>query len=382
MTARHRGIRLVTLDVGGVLGTVAGPSLGTALATASPHDPATVADIVRTHLHTRAHTTPELIPRLATELALPSRTVRDILRAPRPLLIQPTARALLAGLRDAFPGVQVVVCSNLAAADAAHADLIHAELGPLLDDSYFSYQVGMAKGTGPDLFEHIARGHGVQLSEIVHVGDKLHDDVHAPLLAGCRALLLHPHHADTPRVATGDRYRTAPDLATAIHELHHWIPTSTPRPTLPVRAAALIRNTHGQLLLVRGPDDEKFSFPGGRCAPHGPDSPPHAAAREVYEELRLTVTPGTLLWAGWAEAESSAGENKAHFLFEAHLHGTTVPDPDPTEVAEYRWASHNDALHLLHPAEANRLVRITRGQHHGWQHLVVPRSYIPEDDIH
>ncbi|MCA1229394.1 NUDIX hydrolase, partial [Saccharopolyspora sp. 6M] len=113
-----------------------------------------------------------------------------------------------------------------------------------------------------------------------------------------------------------------------------------------------------------------------------PDSPPHAAAREVYEELRLTVTPATLLWAGWTEAESSAGENKAHFLFEAHLHGTTVPDPDPTEVAEYRWASNNDALHLLHPAEANRLVRITRGQHHGWQHLVVQRSYIPEDDIH
>ncbi|WP_258349015.1 NUDIX domain-containing protein [Saccharopolyspora gregorii] len=367
MTARHRGIRLITLDVGGVLGTVAGPSLGAALAAASPRDAATVADIVRTHLHTRAHTTPELISRLAAELALPSRTVRDILGTPRPLLIQPTARALLTGLRDAFPDVQVVVCSNLAAADAAHADLVRAELGLLLDDSYFSYKVGMAKGTGPDLFEHISRQHDVQLSEIVHVGDKLHDDVHAPLLAGCRALLLHPHHADIPRVAAPDRYRTAPDLATAIHELQQWIPTSTPRPTLPVRAAALVRNTHGQLLLVRGPDDRHFSFPGGRCEPHGPDSPPHAAAREVHEELRLTITPGALLWAGWSEAESTAGENKVHFLFEAHLHGTTVPDPDPNEVTEYRWATNNDALHLLHPAEANRLVRITRKQAHGWQ---------------
>ncbi|MGW0891493.1 NUDIX domain-containing protein, partial [Saccharopolyspora sp. NPDC002578] len=207
-----------------------------------------------------------------------------------------------------------------------------------------------------------------EMSEIIHVGDKIHDDVHAPLIAGCRALWVHPEHTHRPRVAAHDRYRTAPDLAGAITELRRWIPASVPRPTLPVRAAGLIRNATGQLLLVRGPTDEKFSFPGGRCESRGPDSPPQAMVREVHEELRLTVTPGTLLWAGCSEGESSAGENKAHFLVEAHLVGTTVPDPDPAEVAEYRWASNNDALHLLHPAEANRLVRITRRQTHGWQH--------------
>ncbi|WP_243793822.1 NUDIX domain-containing protein [Saccharopolyspora gloriosae] len=367
-----RGIRLVSIDVGGVLGTIAGHSLGTALAAASPHQDSTVADIVRRTLHTHAHTTDELIQHLATELALPAKKVRDILRTPRPLLLNPTARALLNGLRDACPDVQVVVCSNLAAADVTHADLIRAELGAQLDATYFSYRTGMAKGTGPDVFEHIARTHHVQVSDIVHVGDKVHDDVHAPLLAGCRALWIHPDHTHTHRVAANDRYRTAPDLAGAVTELCRWIPDSTPRPTLPVRAAALIRNASGQLLLVRGPDDEMFSFPGGRCEPHGPDSPPQAMVREVHEELRLTATPGALLWAGWAESESSAGENKAHFLFDARLVGTTVPDPDPAEVADYRWVSNNDALHLLHPAEANRLVRITRRQHHGWQYQPRP----------
>ncbi|MGW0895347.1 hypothetical protein, partial [Saccharopolyspora sp. NPDC002578] len=142
MTGRQSGIRLVSVDVGGVLGTVAGHSLGTALAAASPHEDSTVADVMRRTLHTRPHTTAELIQRLAVELALPARRVRDILHTPRPLLLLPTARALLAGLRDAFPDVQVVVCSNLAAADAAHADLVRAELADQLDATYFSYRTG------------------------------------------------------------------------------------------------------------------------------------------------------------------------------------------------------------------------------------------------
>ena len=90
--------------------------------------------------------------------------------------------------------------------------------------------------------------------------------------------------------------------------------------------------------------------------------------REVAEELRLAVIPGELVWAGWSEAESSDGENKVHFLFEANIRGTSVPVPNPAEVAEIRWAGHHEALHLLHPAEADRLHRIACGRTHGWQH--------------
>ena len=123
----------------------------------------------------------------------------------------------------------------------------------------------------------------VDVAEIVHVGDKLPEDVHSPLLAGARALWVHPDHTRAPRIAGPDRYRTAPDLAEAIRVLHEWIPASQPRPALPVRAAALIRDHHRRLLLVRGPDDEDFSLPGGRCDKLGPDAPPTAMAREVSE---------------------------------------------------------------------------------------------------
>ncbi|GAB2679788.1 hypothetical protein GCM10027271_46290 [Saccharopolyspora gloriosae] len=366
MTARHHRVRVISFSIG-ALATTSGPTLGTALTAASPHDAATVADVLRRTLYPRANTTPELVEQLAAELSLPPRKVRCLLHSPRPLLLAPTARALLAGLRDAYPEVRLAVCSNVAAADISHADLIRAELGPLLDSTHFSHRTGLANGSGPESFEALAHHHGIAPSAVVHTGLDRHEDVHAPLLAGCRALLIHRDHTGTPRVADTDRYRTAADLPRTIAELRRWIPQSRPRPTLPVRASAMIRDAQGRLLLVRGPDDEQFFFPGGRCHPFGGEAPPEAMIRGVREELRLTATAGRLLWAGSSHAESPDGENEVHFLFEARLDGTCVPDPEPTEVAEYRWASNNEALHLLHPAEADRLVRISRGQHHGWQ---------------
>lgn len=373
MSHRHHGIRLVSFSIG-ALATTSGPTLPAALAAASPHDEATVADVLRRTLYPRARTTPHLITQLAEELALPERKVRCLLHSPRPLLLAPTARALLAGLRDAHPELRLAVSTNLAAADTGHADLIRAELGPLLEATHFSHRTGHVYGTGPQAFETLAHHHDIHVDNVVHIGPDEREDSHAPLLAGARALLVHPDHQRIPRVAAADRYRAAADLSRAVTEIHRWIPESHPRPTLPVRASGMIRDAAGRVLLVRGPDDEQFSFPGGRCHPYGRETPPEAMTREVHEELRLTTTAGKLLWAGTSHAESSTGENKVHFLFEAHLTGTTTPDPDPTEVAEHRWASNNDALHLLHPAEADRLTHITGGKHHGWQRRSHPRK--------
>ncbi|WP_338596879.1 NUDIX domain-containing protein [Saccharopolyspora sp. SCSIO 74807] len=364
----NRGISVVSLSVDRLLGHTYGQSLGDALATASPKEPATVAAVVRTHLHTATAIGDDLIRQVAADLALPPRQLADLLHTPRPLLLNPTARALIAGLRDACPDIRVVVCSNLAAADHTHANAVRDELGQLLDAAYFSCETGLAKGTGPPVFEHLARSHGVEVAEIVHVGDTLLEDVQAPLLAGARALWVHPDHARIPRVAGPDRYRAVPDLAEAICELREWMPESQPRPALPVRAAALIRDAQQRILLVRGPDDEDFSLPGGRCEAIGSDSPPTAMAREVHEELRLAVTPGKLVWAGWSEAESATGDNKIHFVFEAHIVGTSVPVPDAGEVAEICWSGHHEALRLLHPAEADRLHRIGCDRSHGWQY--------------
>ena len=159
-----------------------------------------MAHVVRTRLHTATTITDELVRHVAGELALAPRQVADILTTPRPFVLDPTARALVSGLRDACPDLRIVVCSNLTAADLGHADTVRAELGSWLDGAYFSCETGLAKGTGPAVFEHIAHTNGLDVTEIVHVGDKLPEDVHSPLLAGSRALWVHPDHTRAPRI--------------------------------------------------------------------------------------------------------------------------------------------------------------------------------------
>lgn len=362
-------IRVVSFDVGGVLGTLAGHSLSSALANASPHDADTVANVVRRHLHCVPRTNDELIRRVATDTGLSVRQVREILHTPRILRIDPRARALLNGLRDTCPDVRLVICSNLAATDHGHAALLRADLGDVLDATYFSCETGYAKGIGPVPFEHLARDLDVDLGEVVHVGDELREDVHGPLWAGCRALWLHSQRTVPERIAPHDRYRTATDLAAAVATLREWIPQSAPRPTLPVRAAALVHDTAHRLLIVRGPDDTGFAFPGGRCDAQTIDPPPEAAMRECYEELGTPIVVDRLLWTGWSHGESTRGENKIHYLFSGRLRDPSpVFAPEPTEVREHRWVAHDEALRMLNQWDADRLRRIKHGEAFGCQH--------------
>jgi putative hydrolase of the HAD superfamily len=62
-------------------------------------------------------------------------------------------------------------------------------LADAFDAWSFSDEVGRSK-PAPDMFEYVAKELGVDISEIVHVGDREHNDVGGPHAIGARAVLL------------------------------------------------------------------------------------------------------------------------------------------------------------------------------------------------
>lgn len=361
-------IKVVSFDVGEVLGFCTGESLGAALARWSPRSGTDVSAAVARHLHSCSDITEGLLGTVAAELDLPVGVVREVVATPRPLQIVPHAAELIAALRRRFPELRVVVCSNVSPADAGQIATVREAMSGLVEEFVFSCEFGLAK-PDPALFTTIEDRMGVAAEEIVHVGDRLEIDVEPALRAGWRALLVRGDHAEVPRLARARRYRSAADLTSAVGELERWIATSRAavRPTLPVRASVRLRNEQGKLLIAKGPDDRWFHLIGGRLETFGPDHAAAAAARETQEELGIRVQIGELLWTGCSVGESSAGENKIHFVFGAALGEDAELHPDPAEVAELLWVTRAEAALVLHPREADRLDRIDRGETYGWQ---------------
>ncbi len=62
-------------------------------------------------------------------------------------------------------------------------------LADAFDAWSFSDEVGRSK-PAPDMFEYVAKGLGVDITEIVHIGDREHNDVGGPHAVGARGVLL------------------------------------------------------------------------------------------------------------------------------------------------------------------------------------------------
>ncbi|MDE0459589.1 MAG: HAD family hydrolase [Chromatiales bacterium] len=82
----------------------------------------------------------------------------------------------------------------------------------------FSDEVGRAK-PHPDIFHHAARGLGLEASEMLHIGDREHNDVRGPHALGMKAILF---------IATRDRDRTG-STADAICERAADLPDAVAR---------------------------------------------------------------------------------------------------------------------------------------------------------
>jgi len=115
---------------------------------------------------------------------------------------------------------------------------------------------------------------------------------------------------------------------------------ATPR----VAAGALIRDSHGRILLVKPTYKDGWDIPGGYVEPG--ESPASAFARELSEEVGLHRQPGRLLIADWAPHPDEG--DKMLFIFD----GGVLDDlmhitPDGDEIAEARFYRPDEIKGLM-----------------------------------
>jgi len=83
----------------------------------------------------------------------------------------------------------------------------------------FSDEVGRAK-PHPDMFRHAAAGLGVEPSEMIHVGDREHNDIRGPHALGMRAILFTATRDRDREGSTADAVcERAADLPAAVERL-------------------------------------------------------------------------------------------------------------------------------------------------------------------
>lgn len=127
------------------------------------------------------------------------------------------------------------------------------------------------------------------------------------------------------------------------------------QPTKRIAADCLFTDEADRLLVLEPPYKSTWDIPGG-IVEHN-ESPRHAAQREVQEELGLIIEPGHLLAVDWIPQSGDFTEIVA-FLFDG---GILTPADiaqivlQPTEVTSFRFATLQEAKHLLDPEQHARV---------------------------
>lgn len=120
-------------------------------------------------------------------------------------------------------------------------------------------------------------------------------------------------------------------------------------------AAALFFNSQSDILLVNPTYVDHWLFPGGGV--EADESPMTGCAREVQEELGLTVTPGRLLCVDYLPHDGHKTE-AFQFMFDG---GVLSQEQiarialQESELCEYRFVTPGQAEALLSPRSAQRL---------------------------
>jgi len=86
-------------------------------------------------------------------------------------------------------------------------------------------------------------------------------------------------------------------------------------PAMHGAAGGLFTDPAGRVLLVKPNYTAHWGFPGGSM--DAGERPDEAAAREIREEVGLTVTVGTLLVLDWSPPAGVRTRPLLHFLFDA-----------------------------------------------------------------
>jgi 8-oxo-dGTP diphosphatase len=125
-------------------------------------------------------------------------------------------------------------------------------------------------------------------------------------------------------------------------------------PSVVVAAGALITDPAGRILLVKPNYRDHWTLPGGICE-HG--EPPHAGcAREVAEEIGLSLPVGALLAIDWSQPYGEESRPIMHFVFD----GGTIRDGDGVvlqreELDEFRFTPAAEVAGYLAPFGVRRV---------------------------
>jgi 8-oxo-dGTP diphosphatase len=125
-------------------------------------------------------------------------------------------------------------------------------------------------------------------------------------------------------------------------------------PVLYAAAGALITDPAGQVLVVKPNYRPGWGLPGGVCE-HG-EAPHDTCAREVLEEVGLTITVGSLLVIHWQPPEGDRPNPNICLIFD----GGSLADPagitlQREELDDYRFIEPAEAAAYLPPATAGRI---------------------------
>jgi 8-oxo-dGTP diphosphatase len=120
-----------------------------------------------------------------------------------------------------------------------------------------------------------------------------------------------------------------------------------------VVADAYLTDPDGRILLTQTAFRPDWTLPGGDVEPG--ETPAGACARELREELGLTVFPGVALVVDWLPPHEFRPAPAIYFLFDCG----TVTDPpivpDPAEVRDHAFLTLEDAGPLVNDATRHRL---------------------------
>ncbi|MFI6575390.1 HAD family hydrolase [Nocardiopsis sp. NPDC050513] len=207
---------LISVDVGGTLGTVQGQGLSSSLVQASPLPPRRARAIMRDLLHTSPIITDELVATVCAALHVPvSDFPRDLPAVPL-TLFPGTLEALQALSRVAT----VVTLSNVTCQEA-DTERLRTLLAPWVSGFYPSSRIGYAK---PDrrAFLTVSREHGVSPQHMLHIGDDWECDVLGAHSASISAIWISRGRTapSSPSLAASNTLITE-DLAAAAHHVHH-----------------------------------------------------------------------------------------------------------------------------------------------------------------
>lgn len=129
----------------------------------------------------------------------------------------------------------------------------------------------------------------------------------------------------------------------------------TDRPSRALGAAgALILDAEGRILLVEPTYKDHWEIPGGAIEPG--ETPSEACARELTEELGLTIRPGRLLVVDWAPHPEQG--DKVLFVFDGgRLTGERIAAIalPADELASYEFLPAAHAVERLIPRLARRV---------------------------